>query len=306
MNISRFQIQVATGRFTLPVVILICLLIWSCTIQSWSDLASLAITVAIGYLMIEANTAFTLIRTHSALPVCIYWLVTTSLLFLHPFEWTHFVPLIFILALCQLFNSYESTSPATPIYHVFFFISLGSMIFPPILYFIPLIWGSMHPFRSISGKSFLASLLGIMTPYWFLFGYAFYSNQLHLFWTPLQKVFHLYPIDYSQITAAELLSWGFITLLLFISGFHYWQVAYMDKNRTRIYHSFMVIAGIWTTLGSILQPAHLHEWMSIQLICASFLSGHLFTLTRNRFSAIYFIVTIILFILLILFNLWMQ
>ncbi|MBR5541790.1 MAG: hypothetical protein IKU64_05475 [Bacteroides sp.] len=306
MNISRFQIQVATGRFTLPVVILICLLIWSCTIQSWSDLASLGITIIIGYLMIEANTAFTLIRTRSTLPVCIYWLVATSLFFLHPFEWTHFVPLIFILALCQLFNSYESTSPAIPIYHVFFFISLGSMIFPPMLYFTPLIWGSMHAFRSISGKSFLSSLLGIMTPYWFLFGYAFYYNKLPLFWSTLQEIFYFDAIDYSQLTKAELFAWAFITFLLLISGFHYWQIAYMDKTRTRIYHSFMVIAGIWTTLGSILQPTHIHEWMQIQLICASFLSGHLFTLTRNRFSAIYFIVTIILFILLILFNLWMQ
>ena len=306
MNLTRFQIQVATGRFTLPVVILICLLVWSFTIQSWSDLASLAIMAIIGYLMIEANTAFTLIRTRSTFPVCIYWLVATSLLFLHPFEWTHFIPFIFILALCQLFYSYESTQPSIPIYHVFFCISLGSMIFPPMLYFIPLIWGSMPSFRSLSSKSFLASLLGIITPYWFWFGYAFYFDKLSLFWVPLQKILHFDPIDYTQLIVSECLSWGFITLLLFVSSMHYWQIAYMDKTRTRIYHSFVIAAGIWATLGSILQPSYLHEWMPIQLICASFLSGHLFTLTRNRFSAIFFIVTMILFILLVLFNLWMQ
>ena len=186
MNLNRFQIQVATGRFTLPVVILMCLLLWGTTFQEWSNLMTLIIISFIGYLMIEANTTFTLIRTRSTLPVCIYGWLASSLLFLHPFTWSNWVPLVFILSVYQLFRSYESPSPTYPIYHAFLLIGLGSLALPQFMVFALLLWGSMIPFRAMNGKSFLASLIGLVTPYWFLFGYAFYFDQMPLFLAPLQ------------------------------------------------------------------------------------------------------------------------
>jgi len=306
MNINNIQIGMATGRFTLPVVILICLLLWGSTFQEWNELISLGVTIIIGYVFIETNTTFNLIRTRTSMPVCLYWLIATALFFLHPFEWTNLVPLVFILATYQLFHSYESVSSSPFIFHSFLFIGLGSIAFPQLLYMVPMLWGSMIPFRAISIKSFLASIIGLMTPYWFIFGYALYFNEMHILLTPLREAAHLYPIDYSHLTLPEIASWGFITLLLIVSGFHYWQISYMDKTRTRIYHSYLAIAGFWATLLSILQPIHWCEWLSIQLICTAFLCGHLFSLTRNRFSGIFFIVTFVLYILLMSFNLWMQ
>jgi len=306
MNLNRFQIQVATGRFTLPVVILICLFLWGITFQDWKDCIYLVITTLIGYLMIEINTAFIMIRTRTTMPVCIFWVIATSMFFLRPFEWENLVPLAFLLSIYQLFQSYEAASPAIPIYHAFLFVSLGSLIFPPLLYLAPLLWGSMIPFRSISIKSLLASLLGIITPYWFLFGYSFFFDQMPLFLSTLKEMIRFYPIEYGHLTISEIASWSIITLLMIISGFHYWQISYMDKTRTRFNHSFLVIVGLCVTLWISLQPIYLHELIVIQLICAAFLSGHLFTLTRNRFSGILFIVTFVVFILLMSFNLWMQ
>lgn len=305
-ELIRLQTEVATGRFTLPVVILICLLLWGTTFQEWNDLISLGITALIGYVMIEANTTFTLIRTRSTLSVCIYGWLASSMLFLHPFDWSNLVPLAFILAVYQLFGSYESPSPTNSIYHAFLFVSLGSLALHSFIVFALLLWGSMIPFRAINGRSFLASLIGLATPYWFLFGYAFYFDQMHLFFAPLQEMIHLYPIDFSLLSVTEIASWGVITALLLISSVHYGQTFYMDKTRTRIYHSFLVYAGWWTTILSVLQPIHLHAWLPIQLICMAFLTGHLFTLTRNRFSGILFIVTFATFIMLMSFNLWMQ
>lgn len=305
MSINRFQTQVATGRFSLPVVILVCLLLWGITLREWSELASLGITAIVGFTLIETNTTFNLIRTRTSMPVCVYWLVATALFFLHPYEGKNWIPLAFIASIFQLFHSYESSRPATSIFHAFLFISLGSLLFPPFMYVVPLLWGSMIPFRSMSGKSFVASLIGLLTPYWFLFGYAVYVGNMQLFLVPLQEMIQFAPIDYSQLTLPEIRSWAFVSLLAIVSALHYGQVSYMDKTRTRIYHSFWVVAVWWTTLLSIFQPSYLHEWISIQLIGAAFLSGHLFTLTRNRFSGIFFIVIFVLFILLVSFNLWM-
>ena len=306
MNLNRFQIQVATGRFTLPVVVIVCLLLWGISLQKWNELASMAIIGLIGYVMIEANTAFNLIRTRTSLPVSIYGWIATALFFLHQWEWSNLIPLIFILSVFQQFRCYESSSPTNPVYHAFLFIGLGSLIFPPFIYFVPLFLGSMIPFRAMSGRSFLASLFGIITPYWFLFGYAFFFDKMELFWEPIEEMTYFHPIVYNHLTPTEIISWGIITLLLIVSSIHYGYAAYMDKTRTRIYHSFVAFAGFWATLFSILQPVHLQKLMPIQLICMAFLSGHLFSLTRNRFSGILFIVIFATFILLMIFNLWMQ
>lgn len=306
MNINRFQIDVATGRFTLPVVILICILLWGTSVTSWAELGSMVIIALTGYLMLEANTTFTLIRTRTALPFCIYWFLSTLFFFLHPFEWTLLVPLAFWLAIIQLFMSYESSSASTIIFHSFFFIGLGSLVFPQLLYFTPLFFFSMIGFRSLTVKSWFGGLLGLTTPYWFLLGHAFYHDQMHFFYQPLKECVHFYPITYQHLPFNELVSWGIVTILFLVSGIHYLHVSYHDKTRTRIYMSFLVATGFWTTIFMFLQPVHLHVLLPIQMLCTSFLLGHLFTLTRNRFSGIFFVVTFITLILLTFYHLWMQ
>ena len=303
---NKFQLDIAAGRFTLPVVILISLLLWGITSQTWGELGSLAIMILTGYLMIEMNTAFSLIRTRTTLPVSIYWYLMTSLLFLHPFEWTHFIPLLFILSIFQLFYSYESHSASVPIFHSTFFIGIGSLIFPPFIYLIPLLFISTISFRSLNIKSFFAGLLGLATPYWFLFGHAFFHDEMHLFYKPFQELFHFYPINYYEVPSHALISWGTITILLLISSIHYVIVSYQDKTRTRINLTFIAFSSILTTIFIAIQPIHLNVLFPIQLIGTSILTAHLFTLTRNRFTNIFFLVVFLLFIILTCYNLWIQ
>lgn len=304
-ELIRLQTEVATGRFTLPVVILVCLLLWTFTFGEWSEWMSFGVAAIVGYLMIEANTAFTLIRTRTSLPVCIYWFLHSILLFLHSSGWEVLVPLAFILATFHFFRSYESPAPPFPVFHTFLFISLGSLVFPPFFCLAPLYFFAMMPFRALNAKSFWASLIGCITPYWFLFGYAFCFDNMPLFLEPLQAMGHFHLFEFGQVSMSEALSWGVVTVSLIISCVHYWQVSYMDKTRTRICFSFMALTGLLASLFCILQPPYAHGWMQIQLIPTAFLMGHLFSLTRNRFSGILFIVTFVAYISLMLFNLWM-
>ena len=306
MRENRFQVNIATGRLTLPVVILVCLIVWGIGTTEWNDLGTWGITAFCGYLMIEMNTKFTLIRTRTTLPACIYWYLISIFFFIHTFEWSNFAPLAFLLSIFNLFMGYESSKAPIHVFHAFFFLGLGSLAFPQLIYFTFLLIISTITFRAMNAKSFFASILGLLTPYWFLFGYAFYQNEMPVFYTLVKEIYHFYPIHYFELQATEIIAGIFSTILLVISSLHYFQVAYLDKTRTRIFLSFIAFSGWWTTLFMILQPQHLHVFLPIQLISSAFLAGHLFTLTRNRFSNIFFIVTFILFIALTIFYLWMR
>lgn len=306
MRENRIQVDIATGRFTLPVVILVCLTLWGASFSQWSDLGTWGIIAFCGYLMIEINTTFTLIRTRTTLPTCIYWFLTSIFFFLHAFEWSNFAPLAFLLSIINLFMGYESTKSSTHVFHSFLFLGLGSLALPQLLLFTPLLIISTITFRAMNIKSFFASIVGLLTPYWIVFGYAFYQNEMPLFNNIVKEIFNFYPINYSELQITEIIAGVFSTILLIISSIHYFQVAYLDKTRTRIYLSFLAFSGWWTTIIMVLQPQYLHALLPIQLISSAFLTGHLFTLTRNRFSSLFFIVTFILFIALTIFNLWMR
>lgn len=306
MRLDKFQLNVATGRLTLPVVILICLLIWCFTLESWNDLATMAISACIGYLMIETNTAFTLIRTRTTFFISLYWYLFSSFLFLHPFKWSQFTTLAFVLAMYHLFRSYESPYTSGKIFYTSFFLAIGSFCFPQLLYFTPIFLFSALLFGSLNIKSFIAFLLGIIGPYWMLFCYAFYSDRMHLFITPLKALTHFSPINYTSIPLYEWISWGFTTFTLLVASIHYFMVSYQDKTRTRSFLSFITIIGYTTTLFIIIQPHHMHVCLPIQLLSTSYLGAHLFTLTRNRFTGILFMITFACLISLTYYNIWTQ
>ena len=81
---DTLQYQIATGRLTLPVAILLSLLTGGILCQSWTHVLSLVIGVLITGLMIEMNTTFALIRTRSTLPISIsdYFLSLSVSLFI--------------------------------------------------------------------------------------------------------------------------------------------------------------------------------------------------------------------------------
>ncbi|MBE6275012.1 MAG: hypothetical protein E7096_01455 [Bacteroides sp.] len=304
-DIIRLQTQVTTGRLTLPVVVLFCLLLWAVSFQQWSDWGSIGILALTGYLMIELNTAFSLIRTRTVFHVAFFWYLMSSLFYLHAFEWTHFVPIFFILSVYKFFASYESSEAPSHVFHSFLFLAAGSLLFPPLLYYIPLFLCYMASFRALSIKSILGGLLGLATPYWFLFGHAFWHEEMSLFYHPFQELIHFHTISYSTIPIHEWTGWIVTTTLLIGYIMHYLQVAYQNKNRTRIYLSFIVGTSLWTTVFILLQPQHLSVLWPVQLLGTSFLATHSFTLTRNRMIGIYFIITFVALITLTCFNLWM-
>lgn len=303
---NQFQTNVAKGRFTFPVAIFVCLLLWLITVREWQDAISLLACALTAYLLIEINTAFTLIRTRTTLHVCFYIILSTACLFLHPFRLAVFVPLAFLVALSQLFAGYESSQPAGSVFHAFFFLGLGSLLFPQLLYFVPLFYWGMIGFRSLSAKSFFAGIIGLSVPYWFLFGHAFYHDQMPLFYHPFRELVHFQPIVYQGIGWDKALSCGAVTVISLVSTVHYFQVSYLDKVRTRIFLSFLIVVEAWIYLWGILQPQHLDTLLQMQIIAGSILTGHLFTLTHNRFSGIFFIITFVVLIALTIYNLWMQ
>lgn len=306
VNLNKLQISVTTGRLTLPVTLAVCLFLWIVTINKGQEFISLLTFTLTTYLLVELNNAFALIRTCTTFHISLYVFLVTVCFFLHSLQPAIAVPIAFLLSLSLLFKGYEEEESSGYTFHAFFFLGLGSLLFPQLLYFAPLFYIGMTVFRSLSLRSFFAGIIGLSTPYWFLFGFAFYQNRMGLFWQPLLEAIHFKPIDYSALSMEQCV-WGIVIVLISLaSTVCYFLSSYLDKVRTRLFLSFMAHVEAWICLLCLLQPQHFNVLLQMQIILGSIFTGHLFVLTRNLFSGIFFTVTFVILIVLAMYSLWMQ
>lgn len=303
---NKFQYELATGRMTLPVAVIICLAMCGITYQTQTDLLSLAINGLIAYCLLELNTTFSLIRTRTTLHVALFLLFFAGFPFLHTYSHEQWIPLLFIVSLSCLFRSYESPYAATPIFHSFFFLGIGSFLLPQVLYFVPLLYFYMIGLRAFTLRTFLAGLIGLLTPYWIVLSYHLYTGQPGQTWQPFMALGSFPPIDYSVLTLSQLVSGITAILIAAICCVESLLHSYQDKVQTRIMLRILIITGNATLLCMLLMPSHFNTFFLMTLIVGSIMGGHLLALTFNRFTRIFLWSILGLWVCVCIFNLWMH
>lgn len=303
---NKFQYDLATGRMTLPVAVVICLIMCGITYQAQTDLLSLCINGLIAYCLIELNTTFSLIRTRTTLHVALFLLFFAGFPFLHTYSHEQWIPLLFIISLSYLFRSYESPYAATPVFHSFLFLGIGSFILPQVLYFAPLLYFYMIALRAFTIRTFLAGLIGLLTPYWIVLSYHLYTGKPELAWRPFAELASFTPIDYSILTLTQLVSGGAAILIAAICCIESILHSYQDKVQTRIMLRILIITGSATLLCMGLFPSHFNTFLLMTLIVGSIMGGHLLALTFNRFTRIFLWAALGLWACTCIFNLWMH
>ena len=211
---NRFQYELATGRATLPVTIIICLIMYGITYQEKTDLLSLAIHGAIVYCLIELNTTFSLIRTRTTLHAALFLFFLSGLPFLHTYSHEQWIPLLFTVSFSYLFRSYESVYAPIPVFHCFLCLGISSFLLPQVLYFVPLIYFYMIGLRAFTLRTFFAGLIGLLVPYWIALAYHLYAGNMEATWLPFKALAHFPPIDYAILSLYQLVSGGIAILFL--------------------------------------------------------------------------------------------
>ena len=205
-------------------------------------------------------------------------------------------PLVFTIA------AYQWT------FYTFVFLSLASLVSVQVLWFVPFYWILMIFFIfSMGHRSFVASLLGLMLPYWFMATWTLwrYGDDFTPFldhFKPLADI--QFPIDYSVIPLPVILTVGFLTAIYATGVVHYLRTSYNDKIRIRqIFYSFIFLYFI-AMLFLIVQPQHYDLMLRMMIITVSPLIAHFISLTYTRITNIAFFVIVGTALILTVFNIW--
>ena len=327
MKSKRLQGLVTAGRWTLPAAIFICTLCWVLTsvllpeltmtageeggsvlwqsartllLPAWAEhLVSFLIYAAIGYFLIELNNRFSIIRMRASVQTAIYFLLVTVCPEMHLLYAGNVAAITFLFSIYFLFKSYQQSQASGYLFYSFLFIGAGSILFPQLTFFSVLWLFEAHRFQSLTFRSFCGALIGWTMPYWMLFGHAFFYDQMELFYHPFKELATFGDIFNLQILQPwELATLGYLLVLFIVSAAHCVVAGFEDKIRTRAYLQFLIDVTLFLFVLIVLQPSQCSNLLPLLMISSSILIGHLFVLTNNKTSNIFFIVATVCLILL--------
>ena len=305
---KRLQNKVAESRLTLPVTIAYSVAVWLMAglIKEnwWIQFSCFLISV---FLILILNNENVLIRVYSRSVSATYAVLTCMAVSLLPSVQGAIIKLLSIASLLFLYKCYQDKSSPGLNFYAFLCIGIASLMDVRILLFLPFYWITMLAFiYSFSIRTFIASLIGLITPYWFLGAWYFFWRGSHTLLIAHFDVFRNleFSFSYSLLSFSQLLFIGFLLAAFLVSTIHFMLTSYQDKIRVRQIFYNLISLTVYAVLLIALQP-QLYDIAVIYLIIAvSPLVGHFFALSYSKISNIIFIVCCIFALIITAFNLW--
>lgn len=300
-----FQNSVAQSRLSLPVTGVYAVAVWLVNglldNQLWIQFSCFALSTM---LMAILNNSNALIRIFTRLVSC-------SFLVLACLDFTILSDMRgSIVALCAItgyvtaFRCYDNKLSTGWMFYSSLCLGMASLLFVKTLYFLPLVWLTAYSqLQALSWRTFGASLLGLITPYWFIGSWLLLTQQ------PLLMVDHFDDLwtfgqlcDFSQLSLQQMLTFGLTVVLLIVGIVHYWFDSRNDKIRIRQFYGMFIIMALLSTVFLILQPQHYTVVMWLIIINTAPLIGHFTALTHSKWSNIAFCTIIGVCVALTIFN----
>ena len=277
----------------------------------WPQLACFIVSV---YLLIELSNHNALLRVRSRMVSSSFLALSCTGCFLFDSMTGAIVQLCTIISLMFLFQTYQDQQAAGRTFYAFLPVGVASLVFVQTLWFVPLLWVLMGTqLQSLSWRSWLASVIGLTTPYWFALLWLMMpfnipeggSIDLAPFAEHFAQLVSFQPISLQSLSIGMIAVFVFTLVLAAIGTMHFWQYSFEDKIRIRLLYGFFITMTTFTLVFVMVQPQHYGVLMRIGFVCASPLIAHVLTFTNSRLSNIFFFVAISLVLVLTTYNLWM-
>lgn len=306
---KRWQNRMAESRFALLTTALMCLPVWGYALLQATDIikvgASMVCVAIATLLMAELNNYNALIRIYSRMVSSIFLVFVTVTAY--PFASVAYAvsTLCVVLFYTAAFHCYQDRQLMGWCYYAFVAIGVHSLFFPHVLYFLPLLWVLMlTKLLSMSLRMFCASILGILTPYWFMLLYVVWQQDydavinhfaaLGTFTMPGDPLALLTPL---QITNAAL-----VLLCAAIGIIHYLRKRQQDRIRTQLLYEIFIYVDVFAIAVLLLQFQLYDMLLPIIIVNTAPLIAHFVALTETKWTNLMTKALMLLALLTTLFN----
>ena len=303
---KQLQNRIAEGGLTLPVAAAGGLAVWllSGLVSKgmWPQLVLFILTV---YNLIELSNSNALLRVRSRMVSSTFIVLSAMACYLFDSVTGAMAQFCFSSFLLLLFHTYQNKQSTGRTFYAFLFIGVASLVFVHILWLVPAIWILMATqLQSLSGRTWLASLIGLAAPFWFLSLWFIYQQDFTPLGAHMAQLWDFRTPHYS-FQLSHVLVYVFTLLLTTVGILHFWRFSFEDKIRIRLLFGFFTTMTILLFVLCAAQPQLANVLMRLVFLVASPLIAHLFTFTSGKLSNILFFSTLGLALAIIGFNIYM-
>jgi hypothetical protein len=170
-----------------------------------------------------------------------------------------------------------------------------------MLWLMPVIWMVMGILQVLSIRSFLASLLGMLTVFWVIGGVSFLIGDFNFLLTYLKDLIHFQTFSISRISSAEISFIAFLAVLMISAIISFWPKQHLDKLRTRNYLNSILL--LWFAMLILwFFSANDESYMLPLFSLSSLVIANFFSLVDSLFSRLMFFALLILSVTVFLYN----
>lgn len=318
-----FRTHIATSNAAIYFMVLLTTLLWAVRaipgspgcpwawgtecVSMWATYGLVMLTT---YVIIEWNNQCQLLRMRSRMNSVNFQALVLLCPALHG-SWSVFLPVLCLLAsYFILFKAYNLYRPQGHTFHAFLLLSLGSLVFPPLLVVaVTLLFSARVQLRLLTGKPFVACLLGLALPYWIFASLvalaglplvdeltagtpsaAFVADARSvLTWDVWRAHLRLTLPDYRSVPLWQWLVVGYLVLLGLRSVFNFVRTSYDDKINTRQFFHTMLLQLVPLTAAAAWFPEDAAYTLPLLIMGVTPFAARYFASSRERSTDIAFI-----------------
>jgi len=252
-----------------------------------NHLMQLLLLLGTGMALQYMSSEFRLIRVRSFFPFFLFCLLSGTILPILQVDGSAISCLLLTLSCYRLFHSLDHGFESRAVFDAAVLLSLASIFQSRLLWLMPTIWLVMGVLQVLSLRSFLASILGMLSVFWIIGGISFLIGDYGFLLAYANDLigFHLFSL--SDISSSEISYIAFLAVLMISAIISFWPKQHLDKLRTRNYLNSVLM--IWFALLLLWFFSGNDESYMLPLLALSTLViAHFFSLVDSLFSRIMF------------------
>lgn len=266
------------------------------------QLAAFAVST---YLMVELNNSNALLNMYSRMVSGSFIALTMTAPFLFQRIAPWVVQLCLVAAYLLLSRCYQDRYAQGTVFYAFLCIGVASVFFIQIMFLVPVLWVLLAVnLMALSWRNFWASLLGLLTPWWFLSGYyVFVGNPAAIPAYVVDIARFDIPFQNVELDLHRMATFAFVSVIALTGIIHYLRNSYKDKIRTRMIYEMLITMTCALFAFIILQPRHFDMLLPMFTVSAGVLIARYISQTNTRLTNLSFILIALLTVALTVYNL---
>ncbi|GEM_PF-4988165 len=244
---------------------IISLLSWIVFMQSLSDLLMMGIVIACGLIITSLNNYYNILEKRDGLPFLLLWWISGALVSLHAFQCESLAVLTYSLALFFLAECYSTENAPVAAFNMCSALAIGIIIFPPLMFSLPIVLFSIMKISPITLQKLTASLIGLLVPFWFMLAYTLLVDDLTFFVNFANEIRQIHFFAYSSVPMELVISHVTITLWLGLFIISHIRFVHSFQLRTRLVFICLAFFFLYIVALAVIFPQYLPIFLPMEI-----------------------------------------